>query len=119
MNSTFALTSEHLTLPSPPVQVLLTFLLWPSISWALLNLLPIYPLDGGQIMRELCTLLSPHNGTRNSLVVSIMTALAVMLYGWRHGDMFLAIMFGMLGYSSYQMLQRYSGHSGFGGGFGR
>ena len=119
VNSTFALTSEHLTTPSPPVQVLLTFLLWPSISWALLNLLPIYPLDGGQITRELCTLFSMSNGTRISLAVSFATAVGVAAYGFHRGDMFLAIMFGMLAYSSYQMLQRYSGQSGFGGGFGR
>ena len=119
VNSTFALTSEHLTTPSPPVQVLLTFLLWPSISWALLNLLPIYPLDGGQITRELCTLFSMSNGTRISLAVSFATAVGVAAYGFQRGDMFLAIMFGALAYSSYQMFQRYSGQSGFGGGFGR
>ena len=119
VNSTFALTSEHLTAPSPPMQVLLTFLLWPSISWALLNLLPIYPLDGGQITRELCTLFSMSNGTRISLAVSCATAVGVAAYGFQRGNMFLAIMFGALAYSSYQMFQRYSGHSGFGGGFGR
>ena len=119
VNSIFALTAENLVPPAPPVQVLLSFLLWPSIMWALFNLLPIYPLDGGQITREFCTLFSSQNGTRNSLVLSVITALAVMFYGWQQGNIFLAIMGGMLGFSSYQMLQRYSGHSGFGGGFGR
>ena len=119
VNSTFALTSDNLVDPSPEVGVLLTFLLLPSISWALLNLLPIYPLDGGQITRELCTLFSMNNGTRISLGVSFATAACVAAYGFQGGDMFLAIMFGMLAYSSYQMYQRYSGHSGFGGGFGR
>ena len=59
------------------------------------------------------------NGTRISLAVSFATAVGVAAYGFHRGDMFLAIMFGMLAYSSYQMLQRYSGQSGFGGGFGR
>ncbi|MEE3369525.1 MAG: site-2 protease family protein [Planctomycetota bacterium] len=119
VNSTFALTSDNLVDPSPEVGVLLTFLLFPSISWALLNLLPIYPLDGGQISREICTLFSMSNGTRISLAVSIVAAAGVAAYQFQKGYMFNAIMFGMLAYSNYQMLQNYGRYGGFGGGFGR
>src|SRR5947209_3311038 len=38
------------------------------------NLLPIWPLDGGQISRELFTWRAPTNGVRYSLVLSILTA---------------------------------------------
>ena len=116
VNGAFAMPQG--TAPSGPVKVLLVFILWPSIAWALLNLLPIYPLDGGQIAREVFTIFSQHNGTRYSLMFSFVTALAVVFYGLKH-DIFLAIMFGMLAYSSFQMLQMYSGRGGFGGGVGR
>ena len=36
-----------------PMVTFLFFFLYVSVYWALLNLLPIYPLDGGQISREL------------------------------------------------------------------
>lgn len=51
------------------------FLSQISIFWGLLNLLPIYPLDGGNIARELALLASPERGIEISLTVSIVTAL--------------------------------------------
>ncbi len=48
--------------------------------WPLLNLLPIWPLDGGQIARELFVKFAPRNGVRTSLIVSISTAGALAVY---------------------------------------
>src|SRR5262249_12326522 len=48
-----------------------------SIWWALMNLLPVYPLDGGQISREVFTLSNPREGIRNSLILSIIAGAAV------------------------------------------
>jgi len=102
-------------IPSLNLDLALFFLLAPSIGWALLNLLPVYPLDGGQIARELFTIYSPHSGIRNSLVLSVAAGAAVAIFALTRDDTFLAIMFGMLAFSSYQTLQAYSGR---GGGFG-
>ena len=43
--------------------------LFISIFWGLVNLMPIYPLDGGQIARELLMLISPRDGFRLSLML--------------------------------------------------
>jgi Zn-dependent protease len=102
-------------MPSLPSYLALFFLLTPSIYWALLNLVPVYPLDGGQISREVFTMSDPQSGIRNSLILSIAAGVAVAVYALSQGDTFLAIMFGMLAFSSYQILQAYSGR---GGGFG-
>ena len=40
-------------------------LLQVNILWGLMNLLPIYPLDGGQIARELFTLSNPRQASSN------------------------------------------------------
>jgi stage IV sporulation protein FB len=100
---------------SLPLMALLYFLILPSIFWALLNLLPVYPLDGGQISREVFTIFSPREGLKNSLILSIATGALVAVYGLTHDDMMLGMMFGMLAFSSYQILQAYSGR---GGGYG-
>lgn len=94
---------------------LVSFLLYVNFYWAFLNLLPIYPLDGGQIAREVFLLLSIPDGIRNSLILSIVAAGGVAVFGVYQQRIFLALMFGMLAFSSYQALQRYSG-GGFGGG---
>jgi stage IV sporulation protein FB len=55
------------------IQVLVTALILMDINlyWPLLNLLPIWPLDGGKVSRECCTALSPAAGLKTSLGISI------------------------------------------------
>ncbi len=102
---------------------LISSLLYINIFWGLVNLLPVYPLDGGQVARELLTLRNPRQGVERSLQVSIGTgavvaAAALLHFGWQgewFSGLFLALMFGLLAYSSYRALQWYRQH-GFGGG---
>ena len=82
-------------------------LILASIWWALLNLLPIYPLDGGQIAREIFTLSNPREGIRFSLILSIVAAGSVAVWGFMNNQTFTGIMFGMLAYSSFMTLQAY------------
>jgi Zn-dependent protease len=42
-----------------------------NLVWPVLNLFPIWPLDGGQICRELFTWFSRKNGVRVSLMLSV------------------------------------------------
>ena len=106
--------SEGEKIGSMPLYAVIDSLLWPSIFWALLNLLPIYPLDGGQISRELFTLYSGGEGVRNSLMLSIFAAGGVAVYGFANEQTFLGLMFGMLAFSSFQILQAFSGRGGYG-----
>ncbi|MDA7980334.1 MAG: site-2 protease family protein [Pirellulales bacterium] len=81
-----------------------------NIFWGLMNLLPVYPLDGGQIARELFTLKNPRKGIEYSLILSaaVGAVAAVIALMWQGGDgVFFALMFGMLAFGSYQTLQRY------------
>jgi stage IV sporulation protein FB len=102
---------------------LISSLLYINIFWGLVNLLPVYPLDGGQVARELLTLRNPRQGLGRSLQVSIGTgavvAAAALVHFGRAGlwfsGLFLALMFGLLAYNSYRALQLYRQH-GFGGG---
>jgi Zn-dependent protease len=89
------------------------FFLYISVYWALINLLPVYPLDGGQIARELFLLYGRGDGIRHSLMLSVFTGGVVALLAFGNQDFYLGILFGMLAYSSYQVLQAYGG--GYGG----
>jgi membrane-associated protease RseP (regulator of RpoE activity) len=98
-----------------PTIVLVYSLLEVNIFWGLLNLCPIYPLDGGKICREIFVVANPSDGVRQSLIVSFVAAAGLALCGlllWN--EFFLAILFGFLAYNSYVMLQSYGS-----GGFGR
>ncbi len=104
-------------LPTLPLYAFEYSLIFSSVWWALLNLLPIYPLDGGQISREMFNLANPNQGIRYSLILSVVVAGIVAVYGFTHNDTFMGIMFALLAYSSYMTLQAYfGGGRGFGGG---
>jgi len=78
-----------------------------SLFWAILNLAPVYPLDGGQITRELLVLFNVHNAIPKSLLVSAATGVAIGIWGLGNNQIFLTMMFFMMAYSSYQLLQRF------------
>jgi len=89
-------------------------LLFINIAWGLINLLPVYPLDGGQIARELFTLKRPREGIRWSLQLSIVVAAGFAVWAiakWGRGGIFVAVLFGYLAFSSYMALQAYEGRN--------
>lgn len=93
-----------------PVAMFVRYLLFISIIWGMVNLLPIYPLDGGQIARELLLRLNPHDGIRQSLILSIFTAAGLAVIGFvKWNDWFVAFLFGYLAYTSYSTLLAYTG----------
>jgi Zn-dependent protease len=74
--------------PHQAVGWLIRDLVLINLFWPLLNLLPIWPLDGGQICRDLCRIFLGAKGVIISLVISIAVAgtLAVLKSGllpWR------------------------------------
>jgi stage IV sporulation protein FB len=100
---------------NPNLEQFVRDLFFVNIFWGLVNLLPIYPLDGGQFTRELLTLVRRGDGFRQSLVVSVVAAMAMALFALtRLHSVYTAIFFGYLAYTSYAALQQHSG-GGFGG----
>lgn len=97
--------------------LLIHFVLFVNIFWGLMNLLPIYPLDGGRIMREALTMRDARQGMIASIWVSIVTAVVVAVLALFRLDrpLFPALMFGYFAYINYQILQAYTGRGGYGG----
>lgn len=95
---------------------LLQCILYISVFWGLVNLLPVYPLDGGKIAQELFLAIDKRNGVMNSLWLSVFVGggIAVLgLFQWIQGGgegfPFIAVLFGYLAFQSYQMLSYYRG----------
>ncbi len=86
------------------------YVLFISIIWGMVNLLPVYPLDGGQIARELLLRMNPQEGIRQSLILSIFTASGLAILAFvKWNDWFVTFLFGYLAYTSYATLLAYSG----------
>jgi membrane-associated protease RseP (regulator of RpoE activity) len=95
-------------LPASPgiVETLFQFLLFVNVGWGVVNLLPVLPLDGGHVARSAFCLVSPSNGDRWALTLSLITAGAVVALAISQGLILIAVLFGVLAWSSIQGLQR-------------
>ena len=81
-----------------------------SVIWGIVNLLPVYPLDGGQIAREVLMSFNPREGIRWSLMLSMFAAVAMAMIGFTQlHSFYVALFFGYLAFGSYTTLQAYSG----------
>lgn len=69
-----------------------------NFFWTFLNLLPIQPLDGGQILREA---LGPRR-SRITSWVGVVTAALTCWWSVASGQIFLALMMGMLAYYNFR-----------------
>lgn len=81
------------------------FLLEINILWGLLNLLPIWPLDGGQAFQILLTWFDRARGRRWGHIVSLMVAGILAVVAGLGGDqIFMALFFAYFAFLNYQML---------------
>jgi len=85
--------------------VLLNDLLFVNLYWGLVNLLPVYPLDGGQASRALFEQFDPARGRRNSLALSAAVAVAFALMGVLRQSAYIVVLFAILAASSLQALE--------------
>jgi Zn-dependent protease len=93
---------------SPNSNLAVLNLLYINVLWGLVNLIPFYPLDGGQISREVCQIGNPRGGIIQSLRISVVAAVAMAVFGlvaWQ--SFYTALMFGYLAYASYRTLEAY------------
>ncbi len=83
----------------------ISLMLWVNIFWGLVNLLPVFPLDGGQVARNVLIQYDPLDGARKSLWVSVITGGLMALVGLLllH-SIYMAFLFGFLAFQSYQSL---------------
>jgi stage IV sporulation protein FB len=92
---------------------LINYLLYVNVLWGLMNLLPIFPLDGGQISQQLFIVNDPWGGMVRCLWLSIIVAGAVAVIGLlAFQSTFMAIMFASLAASNYFTLQQLIGGGG-------
>jgi stage IV sporulation protein FB len=90
--------------------VLVQYLLYINIFWALMNLLPVLPLDGGQIALQILMQQDPWQGTMRALWLSVIACgvvAAAALLALK--ETYMAFMFASLAVSNYLTLQQAGG----------
>lgn len=88
------------------LSIFITLLLFVNVFWGMFNLLPVYPLDGGQVTRNVLIQYDPIDGARKSLWVSVIAGGIIALFGLLvMRSVYIAFLFGILAFQSFQSLQ--------------
>ena len=88
------------------VTLLFAILVSVNVFWGLINLAPVYPLDGGNVARYALLQHDPYDGVRKSLWLSVVAGGVMAFIGLVFlRSMYMALLFGFLAFQSYQSLQ--------------
>jgi len=82
------------------------FLLYVNVMWPLLNLMPVPPLDGGQMVREGMEICGVADAARIAAVIGLVVGGGIAYLAFNRGEQYLGIMFAMLAVSCFQSLQQ-------------
>ncbi|MEM9826438.1 MAG: site-2 protease family protein [Planctomycetota bacterium] len=94
--------SDTTPLASAPLRALVIFYIVPSFLWSLLNLIPVYPLDGGQMCRAV---VEARQGDASVWIwISVAAGVAAAIYGLKFDQLFMTMLFAVLAYQSYRLL---------------
>jgi Zn-dependent protease len=92
--------------PAGAAEDVLGQVIWINIGWSVLNLVPVLPLDGGQVFLALCDLFTKGRGRRVAEVLSVVVAAAIGIWAYRQGFVFGAVLAGGLAALNLGQLRR-------------
>lgn len=90
---------------SPMGAEILDRLVFINLWWGILNLFPIWPMDGGQITVTVLSMINRRNGRRWGHVVSLLCAGAFAIWMVSLRSFWMAFLFGYFAFSNYQVLE--------------
>jgi stage IV sporulation protein FB len=106
----FPMPGAQLPAAGRVVNQVISALLWINVFWGFVNLVPVYPLDGGSVARHILVRLDPLEGYRRSLWLSVIAgAIAAIAGVILFGSFYIAFLFGALAFESYRQLQGRTG----------
>ena len=88
----------------PFIYILLTNLIWINFWWGIINLLPVMPLDGGQITE---IYVRPPSRV---YFIGMIVATAMALFGFlMMGSIYIALLFGYFAWKNWQGMKAVGG----------
>ena len=94
------------SLPDTQIGVFFGWLFIVSFFWAIFNCVPVWPLDGGQMLGAML-------GEKRAALtyqIGMVTASVLAVLGLLWGQIFITIFMGFMAYQNYQMFQQHKNH---------
>ena len=92
---------------SDPFLAAVAMLIWVNLFWSILTLLPVYPMDGGQLSREIFMHFDRMRGERKAAFLSMATGIAAAAVMAIHFQSpYAALMLAFMAFQSFEQLQR-------------
>ncbi len=81
-------------------------LLWVNVGWGIFNLLPMLPLDGGNVMRAVVKAVAKDRGEKIARIISIAIAAAIALWAIRGRQWWVLYLGGLYTFQNVQALRQ-------------
>lgn len=94
-----------------PAGLAVYFLLLINFWWGVINLLPVWPLDGGRVTQVVLLGFNPHRAAAWTHLISIVAALGTAVWLYSPGIPWNSLLFGYfayINYTAYQNLNRFT-----------
>ncbi len=90
----------------PLVQRAMMDVVWVNAGWGALNLVPMLPLDGGNVMATLLGVVTKGRGERPARIVSIVVAVACGALALSRHEIWLAMLSGLFAFRNAQAIRQ-------------
>lgn len=84
----------------------LTLFYWVNLVWTVLNLIPVMPLDGGQLLRIIMEAIFGAKGFRYSLIIGMIVAGGISLTFFLYQQFLIGALFFLFAFQSFDMFRR-------------
>jgi stage IV sporulation protein FB len=93
-------------LPPGLVKTIVWFIVYVNLGWGVLNLLPILPLDGGNVLTSFLELIGLQGARRAVYGFSLVVSIGLLVFLALRGDFVGALLLGLMAFANYQGWQR-------------
>lgn len=91
---------------APPAGLrIVEFIVWVNLGWAVLNLLPILPMDGGHIAASLAEMVAGRKGRVAARVLSVVLTVLIGLWALVTAQLWILILCALFTYVNVQALR--------------
>ena len=85
---------------------ILTFFFWINLIWTVLNLVPVIPLDGGQLLRIIMEAFFGAKGLRYTLIIGTTIAGSLSIFFFIFQNFLIGALFFLFAFQSWDMFRR-------------